>query len=516
MNQKSFIKKLLFLKNHIPHDLKSAKYWFKCFHEFSCCISETHTLLELNTFRDFKNQKAKQKLSAFEEKFLSKVEECKNDLLDIYLKTSSQFGIYENKILKENLKQQKKLSTPEMQILRFEQVKIIKNYENFVQNSQIAFEENTFCSRWNFIQKNESFYQNNFDTLLQNRKKQAQASGLKNYTEVAFIELNRTDYGIETCQIFRNSILKKIVPLPRKSTFPWEENNESKTPIPLEHPAKGNINLLIDRTQKIMEKIHPSFGNLFYEMNQNSLMDLLPRKNKSPGAFCVTLHKSQKAFVFANLSATIKGATTLIHEFGHALHACAFTNIQHILLRQPGFEFCEFASIGLELLSNRYFNEFWNDPKDVERAIQYQLSRMIDFWPFMAMMDEWQHEVYSSPDDFNAKERNHLWKRLSRKYKPHLDWSSCPAWEELGWLSRPHIFTSPFYYVDYGIAQLGAFQLWLASKQNYENVVEKYIHGLSLGGQKSLSELFHACGLKFDVGEKLIENICEEISNCFV
>jgi oligoendopeptidase F len=500
----------------MPHDLKSAKHWFKCFHELSCSISETHTLLELNISRNFKNQKATKKLSTFEEKFLSKVEECKNDLLEIYLKTSSQFGIYENKILKENLNYQKSLSNLEMQILRIEQTKIIRDYEYFVQKSQCEFEGNSFHSRWNFIQKNESFYQNTFDSLLQNRKKQAQASGLKNYTKVAFIELNRVSYGVKECQTFRNSILKKIVPLPRKSIFPWEENNENKTSVPLKNPAKGNINLLIDHTQKIMEKIHPSFGNLFYEMNQNGLMDLLPRKNKSPGAFCVTLHKSQKAFVFANLSATMKGATTLIHEFGHALHAHAFTNIQHVLLRQPGFEFCEFASIGLELLSNRYFHEFWNDPKDVEQAIQYQLSGMIDFWPFMAMMDEWQHEVYSSLDYFDAKERNNLWKTLSRKYKPHLDWSSCPAWEELGWLSRPHIFTSPFYYVDYGIAQLGALQLWLASKQNYENAVEKYMHGLSLGGQKSLPELFAACGLKFDFGEELMGNICEEISNCFV
>lgn len=516
MNQKSFIKKILFLKNHIPRDLKSARHWFKCFHDLSCSISETHTLLELKTSQNFKNQKAIKKLSAFEEKFLLKVEECKNDLLEIYLNASSQFGIYENKILKENLKQQQKLSNSEMQRLRFEQVKIIKNYENFIQKSQIAFEGSTFCSKWNFIQKNESAYQNIFDNLLQNRKRQAQASDLKNYTQVAFIELNRTDYGIKECQMLRNSILKKIVPLPRKSIFPWEENSEDKTYGPFKHPAKGNINLLIDQTQKIMEKIHPSFGNLFYEMNQNGLMDLFPRKNKAPGAFCITLHKSQKAFIFANLNATMKGATTLIHEFGHALHAHAFTNIPHVLLRQPGFEFCEFASIALELLSNRYFHEFWDNPKDVQRAIQYQLACMIDFWPFMAMMDEWQHEVYSSPDDFNAKERNQLWKKLSRKYKPHLDWSPCPAWEELGWLSRPHIFTSPFYYVDYGIAQIGALQLWIASKQNYEDTIEKYIHGLSLGGQKSLPELFAACGLIFDFGEELLGNICAEISNSFV
>lgn len=260
-----------------------------------------------------------------------------------------------------------------------------------------------------------------------------------------------------------------------------------------------------------MGKIHPSFGNVFQEMLQNNLFDVRSRHGKAPGAFCTTLHETKRAFLFANLNATFKDSLTLIHEFGHSLHTYSFTQINNILVRQPGLEFCELASIGLELLSNRYFNELWEDPREQQLAVCYQLFNMLSFWPFMAMIDEWQHAVYSSAETPTTKERNTLWKDLSRKYRPHWDWSGCGKWEELGWLSRPHIFTSPFYYIEYGMAQMGALQLWLASKKNYSAVVEKYMRGLSLGGQRSLPELFSACGLQFDFGEELLGKLCDEI-----
>ena len=215
--------------------------------------------------------------------------------------------------------------------------------------------------------------------------------------------------------------------------------------------------------------------------------------------------------MFGNFGTNLRDVFTFIHEFGHCLHGSAVTHINNILLRHPGFEFCELASIGLELLAVKFLSELWPSAEDAHNALRYQLFQMLQFWPFMAMMDEWQHSVYAAEKILSGHERNELWCQLSRKYKPHLDWSECKEFEELGWLSRQHIYTSPFYFIDYGIAQIGAVQLWSHSKQNYSLAVEKYMRGLSLGAQLNLPNLYNEIGVKFDFSSDLLKKLCVEI-----
>lgn len=174
-------------------------------------------------------------------------------------------------------------------------------------------------------------------------------------------------------------------------------------------------------------------------------------------------------------------------------------------------DFCELMSTGMEVLAYPHLKHWWENPTDARKAQASHLFGMLNFWPFMAMIDEWQHVIYTHPNATSHKFRNSLWKSLSQKYRPHLDWSECEEFEELGWFARPHIFTSPFYYIDYGIAQLGALQLWKMQRDDPTKAVNCYLKGLSLGAQRSLPELFEATQLKFDFSEKLISSLAKEI-----
>ncbi|MES2615676.1 MAG: M3 family metallopeptidase [Bdellovibrionota bacterium] len=525
-----------------PTDFKTAQQWFGTYHELSCAVSEAQAILELNINLDNTNKNLEKKLLEFEQNILNELLLCREKMMDIYLSSPFKYSMHafeQGKIEKE-LGIRKKFSIPELSSLQLEENKLIREYKHFTNLASTQFEGQTvllsavsgkmhdlnertrkdaFFAYWNFIQSNEQKYQTLFDELLHNRRQQATVSGCKNYTEIAFAELGRFDYGTSECALLRNSISKVVVPCVTQislkqevSLAPW---NAQVWPsiTPTVPPAHGSRSELINSLQKLMIKIHPMFGKLFEEMLKNSLIDAFPRQGKSPGAFSVTFQESGVPFLFGNFGVNLRDMFTFIHEFGHCLHGFAVTNIDNILLRHPGFEFCELASIGLELLASPFLNLLWLNPNDAKNAHKYQLFQMLQFWPFMAMMDEWQHTVYVSEKFLTAPERNELWLQISKKYKPHVNWDGCLQYEKLGWLSRPHIYTSPFYFIDYGIAQIGALQLWLNSKQNYPLAVQKYISGISLGAQLSIPDLFKALDVRFDFSEELINKLCNKILN---
>jgi oligoendopeptidase F len=257
----------------------------------------------------------------------------------------------------------------------------------------------------------------------------------------------------------------------------------------------------------LVERVHPSFGHIFRTMRNEGGFDIFPRAGKGPGAFSLTFPHSKKPFLYANLGATWRDAMTFLHEFGHCLHGIASAQIDNILLRHPGYEFCETASMGFELLSSFHLDVLWPEGLCAEKAMHTQIFHMIQSFPFMAMMDEWQHIIYSAPHFMEAPERNAIWAELCRSYRPYVDWNTSPACATLGWMSRSHVFTHPFYYIDYGIAQLNAIRLWSLYKTNPKKAVENYIYALGLGGQTSLQELTAALGFSWDLGEDALREI---------
>lgn len=535
------------LATDIPTDFKSAANWYGLFHEASCAISEEHTILELNLSFNVNDNLAEQKLIEFEEHILSQLLNIRSDLMDIYMNSPwrSAMHSYDNDRILLDLKLRRKFTSHSISSLQIEENQIIREYKKFTHAAKASFEgkltpvsaiigklndnnvevrKSAFLTYWSFVKEKEEQYQNYFDQLNENRSKQAEAVHANNYVDVAFAELGRIDYGIAQCHEFRNSIYHEVIPIVKELSelqkeslktqdiSPWDVSIWPHL-MPEKAPANGNLDQLILSVQNISSKIHPSFGKLFNEMRKNNLLDVSPRPGKAPGAFCVTFQESGYPFVFANFGGNFRDSMTFLHEFGHAIHGYAVSNINNVLLRHPGFEFCEVASIGLELLASPFYSDFWVNKKDAKKALAFQLFHMLNFWPFMAMIDEWQHKIYTNGTMPTALERNKIWRDISRKYRPQVNWDGYEDFEELGWLSRPHIFTSPFYYIDYGIAQVGALQLWKYSKENYSKAIENYIKGLSLGAQLSLPCLFSEMGIKFDFGRKLLKELCSDMKD---
>lgn len=522
-----------------PENEAAAANWFGLFHEVSCALAEAHTRLEQAVNLNLKSEKALQDLQMFERTIFSQMLTARPTLMDIYLSSPFRNAMHKKDRgrIASDLKNRRPFSNAHSAHLILKENACIQNYKKFTHNAltqhlgkenvPISFlagrlqnpdpetRKESFLSYWEFVQRNESIYQDLFDELLANRIEQAHSADAKNYIEVAFAELGRIDYGPETCATFRTSILKTVVPcltrLAQKqpSAYPWNDGHWPEI-SPKNHPAQGNREQLIPRVGRLMARLHPQFSLMFQALCAQKRMDIFPRPNKAPGAYCVALEESGVPFIFGNFNATFKDTLSFIHEVGHAFHTYQVSSIPNILLRYPGFEFCEVASVGLELLSSRYFNELWDDPSDALAAQALQLYQRLHFWPFMAMIDEWQHLIYQQNRVTPRAERNRLWREISRKYRPHLDWRGAEAHEELGWLSRPHVFTAPFYFVDYGMAQVAALDLWQSSLSNAPKAAERYLEGLSLGAQSSLPELFQVVGSEFVFHtEKLDRLTCE-------
>lgn len=538
---------LSLLSTDIPFDFKSAADWYGLFHEASCAISEAHTILELKLSLHVSDLKLENDLHNFEEHILSQLLSIRSELMDIYISSPwrNAMHLYDNDRIINDIKIRRNYTCSEISKLQIEENQLIREYKRFSHTAKTSFEGKStlvsvvvgklndndsrvrklaFMSYWEFMKTNEEKYQDLFDSLIINRRKQAECVRARDYIDIAFAELGRFDYGRSECDLFRDSIYQEVIPvinslsisqkksLKTDQIFPWDISFWPEL-MPEKMPAKGNVKDLYTAIQNIVSKIHPSFGMLFNEMTKNNLIDIFPKHGKAPGAFCATFQECGYPYVFANFGGTFRDAITFIHEFGHAIHGYAVSNINNILLRHPGFEFCEVASIGLELLASPFFSELWSDKNDSSKALSFQLFHMLNFWPFMAMIDEWQHQIYSAKDFLSSNQRNEIWRTISKKYRPQVDWSGLEDFESLGWMSRPHVFTSPFYYIDYGIAQSGALQLWKKSKENYAEAVRNYISGLSLGAQKSLQGLYEATGIKFDFNRDIMKNLCTEIQN---
>lgn len=519
------------LLSETPSDFRSATQWFGLFSEASSAISELQTHLEVAVQRNTNDKESEKKLQFFDERILSQMLRVRAHLIDIYLSSPWRASMHadDRGRIAADFQNRRRYTSASLVELQLTENQLIRQYRQFMSAAVTDFRgrqlqlsvivgklndnsaetrKDAFFSYWSYIEEHESELQDLFQKLLENRNNQALTLGEQSYIPLAFAELGRLDYSVEDCKKFRDSISEHVIPvtnelakyqalnLRTRTVKPWDVNAWPQL-APTCSPANGNLEDMLDGFQRMLKKIHPSFESMYIELKQRNLIDVEPRKNKAAGAFCVTFQESGLPFIFGNFAGTLRDGLTLVHEFGHAIHGIATAPIANVLLRHPGLEFCEVASLGLEMFASQHFSEWWSDAENAQRAWANQAFHAIQFWPFMAMIDEFQHSIYSQ-SQCDALARNRVWTSLSRRFRPHVDWSECENFEKLGWFSRQHIFTSPFYYIDYGIAQLGAVQLWQNAKKDPETAVQKYILALSLGAQRNLPELFQEAGLELD------------------
>ena len=358
--------------------------------------------------------------------------------------------------------------------------------------------------------------------ILKTRMSIAKNSGYGDYRAWRWEYLKRFDYTPEDCLTFHRSIEKVIVPLAdkllknRKEALgleklkPWDLSVDIYGREPLS-PFK-DAGELEDKCHNIFKSVDPVLGEYFGVMRKENLLDLDNRKGKAPGGYCTEYPFQRLPFIFMNAVGTHSDVQTMIHEGGHAFHVFESAELPFSSQRDVGMEFAEVASMAMELLASPYLTVdnggFYTD-KESSRARIEHLEKVIMFWPYMAVVDAFQHWAYTNPDkalnpDNCDSEWSDLWKRF--QMSEHIDYSDCGDIISTGWHNKLHIYHVPFYYVEYGMAQLGSIQIWGNSLRDRKKAIQDYRAALSLGGNATLPELYEAAGAKFSFDDETLLN----------
>jgi oligoendopeptidase F len=264
---------------------------------------------------------------------------------------------------------------------------------------------------------------------------------------------------------------------------------------------------MVSSTQQIFNQLDRTLGQEFQEMQDLHLLDLANRKGKAPGGYQSTLPECRLPFIFMNAVGVQRDVETILHEAGHAFHALASRREDLYAYRDAPIEFCEVASMSMELLGNEFIEKFYA-PAEASRARHDHLEGIMKIFPWIATVDAFQHWIYSHPGHTRA-DRRAAWENLMDRFGGDVDWSGYENARAFLWHRQLHIFLHPFYYVEYGIAQLGALQVWANSKQNKSKALQDYKSALALGGSRPLPELFAAAGCKFSFNQATMKPLVQ-------
>ena len=347
-----------------------------------------------------------------------------------------------------------------------------------------------------------------YSQLIEKRQEVAINAGFSNYRDYKFADLGRFDYNKEDCFQFHDSVKKYILPLADKiyeakkkklgldSLRPWDLEAEPEGTAPL-RPFKTSDELL-QKSIACFEKIRPFFAACLRKMNEMQRFDLESRKGKAPGGYNCPLAESGAPFIFMNAAGQMSDVTTMVHEGGHAVHSFLAHPLELSSFKEYPMEIAEVASMAMELFSMDYWDVYFDSKDELKRAKEHQLERVITIFPWIATVDKFQHWVYENPDH-TLEQRSVRWTEILDEFSSKvIDFSGLENYRGTSWQRQLHLFEVPFYYIEYGIAQLGAIGLWKQFKQNKEAALDNYSKALSLGGTATLPRLYEAAGLKFN------------------
>ena len=360
-----------------------------------------------------------------------------------------------------------------------------------------------------------------FDKVLPMRQRIAENAGFKNYRDYQFKALKRFDYTPADCDAFAAAVEKHVVPLMREldaerrralgvdKLRPWDLAVDPKGRPPLRPFDEKDIDGFVETTRKVFERLSPELAADFDKLRQCGNLDLGSRKGKQPGGYQANLEETGVPFIFMNAAGLQRDVETLLHEGGHAFHSLAVADEPLTFLRHAPMEFCEVASMSMELLALPYLDLYFDDQGDADRARRHQLEG-VGILAWIATIDQFQHWIYTHPGH-TRQERTALWNELLTRFYHDVDWTGIEPARDAMWQRQMHLFHVPFYYIEYGIAQLGALQIYNNSKKDARRALADYRHGLSFGGGRPLPQLFEAANIKFDFGDATIKPLVQTI-----
>lgn len=358
-----------------------------------------------------------------------------------------------------------------------------------------------------------------FSELIALRHKVAVNAGFENFRDYKFVKLNRFDYNAEDCLRFHGSVQKACVPIldemmiSRKKSLnldrlkPWDTEVDEMGRPDMKPFTDGNE--LIEKTINCFADIHPFFAEVVSTLRSMNHVDLDSRVGKAPGGYNYPLYESGVPFIFMNASGSLKDVTTMVHEGGHAIHSMLTRDLEFIGFKDVPSEVAELASMSMELISMEHWEHFFSDPEELRRAKREQLEGVLETLPWIACIDSFQHWLYTHPTH-SIQERTDAWKAVFTKFSSSvIDWSENQAQLESMWQKQLHLFEVPFYYIEYGMAQLGAIAVWRNYKADPQKAIGEYMNALSLGYSKSIPEVYKTAGIKFDFSENYIKELID-------
>ncbi|MDB5230896.1 MAG: oligoendopeptidase [Chitinophagaceae bacterium] len=361
-----------------------------------------------------------------------------------------------------------------------------------------------------------------YSKLMEKRQQVAHNAGFENYRDYKFAELGRFDYTKEDCFQFHEAVKLHVIPLVEKiyqrkkaklgidPLRPWDTEAEPEGVKPLTPFSTGDE--LLEKSVKCLRSLNPFFADCLVKMKSMGHLDLESRKGKAPGGYNCPLAESGAPFIFMNAAGQMHDVTTMVHESGHAIHSFLSHELELSAFKEYPMEIAEVASMSMELFTMDHWDAFFDNKEDLQRAKEHQLERTITIFPWIAIIDKFQHWVYEN-SNHTIEERTGKWMEILEEFSTNvIDFTGLDQYREIGWQRQLHLFEVPFYYIEYGIAQLGAIGMWMQYKQNPQQAVDNYINSLSLGGTRTLPELYSAAGLKFDLSPAHIKTLMEFVN----
>ncbi|MEY4627747.1 MAG: hypothetical protein RLZZ595_73 [Bacteroidota bacterium] len=362
-----------------------------------------------------------------------------------------------------------------------------------------------------------------FSSLVEKRNQMALNAGFPNYRDYKFAEMGRFDYTPEACFQFHRAVKEAVMPLVDEiyaqqqkrlgldSMRPWDTEAEPAGISPLRPFTDGKD--LLKKSITCLDELDPFFGDCLRKMESLNHLDLDSRKGKAPGGYNMPLAESGAPFIFMNAASQMSDLTTMVHEGGHAIHSFLAHPLELTAFKEYPTEMAEVASMSMELFTMDHWNVFFESEEEIKRAKRHQLERVITIFPWIATIDKFQHWIYQNPSH-SLEERRENWLQILNEFSSSsIDFSGLEAYRSYSWQKQLHLFEVPFYYIEYGIAQLGAIGMWKQYRENPNKALENYKYALSLGGVKTLPELYRSAGISFDFSPETIQNLMEFVKN---
>ena len=356
-----------------------------------------------------------------------------------------------------------------------------------------------------------------FTKLISLRHQVAQNAGFDNFRDYMFTAMGRFDYTPQDCFDFHDSAQKEIVPIldqlaiERKQQLnldqlrPWDKAVDPANRAPLV-PFKNSVDL-VEKTISCFNRLDPFLGDCIKTMQKIKHLDLDSRVGKAPGGYNYPLSEIGIPFIFMNATSTLRDLVTILHEGGHAVHSIVTKDLELVDFRHTPSEVAELASMSMELISMDHWDVFFDNADDLKRAKKEHLEQIIQTLPWVAVIDKFQHWIYENPTH-SLDERKEKWIEILEAFSDtETDWSGLENFKDYIWQKQLHLFEVPFYYIEYGFAQLGAIAVWKNYKEDPKKGLDGYLAALKLGYTRTIPEIYEAANIAFDFSREYISDL---------